>query len=212
MSEVLRRRIKRGLDVCSLVVVAPAIAICAIERRLTPDNEDLFLTFAQAFALLPGLPGVFLRRAFYRHTLESCSGNFFVGFGAFFSQRRVTIEADVYIGPYAIVGMSKLRRGCLIGSRVSIMSGKNPHPQDENGRWLPTDRARLEQVEIGEYAWLGEGAMVMADVGPSAMIAAGAVVTNRVPAFVMVAGNPARFVRSLRVVAPEADESVTVRA
>jgi serine acetyltransferase len=41
----------------------------------------------------------------------------------------------------------------------------------------------------------------MADIGAGAMVAAGSVVSNAVPVAVMVAGNPARFVRRVADVA-----------
>ena len=66
-----------------------------------------------------------------------------------------------------------------------------------NGRWLPSDMTRLQTIHIGEYAWLGESSVVLANVGASAMVVAGAVVSAAVPPSVVVAGNPARFVRCL---------------
>ena len=56
---------------------------------------------------------------------------------------------------------------------------------------------RLQTIHIGEYAWLGESSVVLANVGASAMVVAGAVVSAAVPPSVVVAGNPARFVRCL---------------
>jgi acetyltransferase-like isoleucine patch superfamily enzyme len=43
--------------------------------------------------------------------------------------------------------------------------------------------------------WIGEAAVVMADIGRSSTVAAGAVVSSCVPPGIVVAGNPARFVR-----------------
>jgi acetyltransferase-like isoleucine patch superfamily enzyme len=192
-----RRGIKRALDLCCLVLVAPCAALCHAQARGRARRQSLFLFWAQLFALVPGTPGVFARRAFYRLTLERCSGNFMIGFGAFFSHREVVVEADVYVGPYAIVGSARLRRGCLVGSRASILSGGQLHELDEEGRWLPANLERLHQVEIGEHAWIGEGAVVMSDVGRAAMVAAAAVVSTPVPPGIVVAGNPARFVRHL---------------
>jgi len=66
---------------------------------------------------------------------------------------------------------------------------------------------RIRQIEIGEYAWLGEGSIVMADIGPSAMVGAGSVVSSRVPAHVVVAGNPARIARRLTADVDEGSQS-----
>src|SRR3954469_972491 len=206
MGAAVRRGVKRLIDGCCLVLVSPAAALCGVEARLTAGSETAFEFWAQAFALVPGVAGVFVRRAFYRLTLERCGRTFFVGFGAICSHRAITIEEDVYIGPYAIVGSSSLRRGCLIGSRCSILSGGALHVLDADLHWSASDPSRRRRIEIGEYAWLGEASVVLADVGPSAMVAAGAVVSSAVPAHTMVGGNPARFVK--RLTPPTSTEEV----
>jgi acetyltransferase-like isoleucine patch superfamily enzyme len=188
-----RQFVKRAVDAMHIAVVAPCALSCELDRL--GDGEDVFVFWSQAFALVPGPPGVFLRRAFYRLTLDKCEGSFYVGFGALFSHRGGTIEDSVYIGPYAIVGLARLRRGCLIGSRASIISGSGLHSLQPDGRRAPTDRRKLRAVEIGEGAWVGEGALIMADIGRGATVAAGAVVSSAVVGGVVVAGNPARFVR-----------------
>lgn len=192
--------VKRTLDAIALAAVSPCALSCALDRL--SGGEAVFSFWSQAFALVPGTPGVFARRAFYRMTLDHCSGNFYVGFGALFSHRGGIVEDSVYIGPYAIVGLSQLHRGCLIGSRASIISGAALHALQADGRRVPTDRRQLRAVEIGEGAWIGEGAVVMADVGRGATVAAGAVVSSAVVDGVVVAGNPARFVRHVVADAP----------
>ena len=199
MNAVAHRLAKSAVDGFCLVVVLPAAAMCAAEAKLGPRAETVFSAWAQTFALVPGLVGVFLRRAFYRLTLDACGSSFWIGFGAMFSHRAATIEQDVYVGPYAILGSCRLGRGCLIGSRASILSGGSLHALDASGRWAATDLNRLHRVEIGPYAWIGEASVIIADVGASAMVAAGSVVSSAVPAHTMVGGNPARFVRRLEV-------------
>ncbi len=191
----LRQGIKRLLDAGCIILVAPLGGLCALEAARDVHRDTIFSFCAHVFALMPGLPGAFLRRAFYRLTLDSCQGSFHVGFGAFFSHRQSTVEDGVYIGPYSIVGSSRLRRGSLIGSRAGIISGAGLHEFDADGRRMPTDPQRLRQLDIGEDVWIGEGCLIMADVGQSSTVAAGSVVSSRVPSGVVVAGNPARFVR-----------------
>jgi acetyltransferase-like isoleucine patch superfamily enzyme len=203
VSSPARRLLKSAIDGVCLVLMLPAAAMAAAEARFAPGSEALFMAWAQSVALVPGLAGVFLRRAFYRLTLQECASSFSIGFGAIVSHRQVTIEQDAYVGPYAIVGACRLGRGCLIGSRSSILSGGALHALDENGRWAATDLARLRRVDIGDYAWIGEASVIIADIGGSAMVAAGSVVSTAVPAHTMVGGNPARFIRKLRAAGAE---------
>ena len=208
---MMRRAVKRALDACCLALLAPAAAMCRLEAMHDQHSEVLFTFWAQAFALVPGLPGVFVRRAFYRMTLDQCGRSFFVGFGTVVSHRQTTVGEDVYVGPYAIVGSAYLRRGCLICSRASIVSGGALHVLDADLRWTTSDLSRLRRIEIGEHAWIGEGSVVLADIGRSAMVAAGSVVSGAVPPATVVAGNPARFVRRLTIVTSE-EEVPSVQA
>lgn len=194
--------IKAGINAVALTLVFPAALTCWIEERLSPHAEGVFGFWTHIFAILPGAPGMFLRRAFYRLTMKDCAIEFFIGFGALFFHRRVLVEEGVYIGPYAVVGCARLRKGCLIGTRANLLSGSGQHEMRSDGGWAASDRSRFVEIEIGEHAWIGEAATVMADVGAGSVVAAGAVVSAAVPAAVVVAGNPARFVRSVETNQP----------
>ena len=193
----MRLVMKTFLNGVCLALVAPCALSAWLEDRLTNGSESMFVFWAHLFSVFPGPPGVFLRRAYYRLTLDRCASNFYIGFGALFTHRRALVEKDAYIGAYALVGCAHLGEGCLIGSRVSLLSGTEQHALDEQGRWGPCDQTRLRQIRIGEYAWIGEGAIVMANIGAGTMVAAGAVVEQDARAGILVAGNPSRFVRKL---------------
>ncbi len=199
-------------DVVALVLALPAASLCWLERALNPTGEGIFQFWAHCFALAPGVPGNYLRRGFYRLTIDRCHGRFIIGFGALFVHRKVEVQEGVYIGPYAIVGSAVLRKRCSIGSRVSLLSGANLHELGEDGRWTPYDPSRLQQIDIGEDVFIGEAAVVMADVGERAMVSAGAVVSAPVPRELVVAGNPARFVRRIEVPAARVASSSAEQA
>jgi acetyltransferase-like isoleucine patch superfamily enzyme len=171
---------------------------CWLESVLT-SSEFVFLTWTHVFAILPGQPGMYLRRAFYYLTLESCSLDTFIGFMATVTHRDVVIEPGVYVGPFAVIGSVQLRTGSLVGTRASLLSGSLQHVMGEDGTWKSTDRSSFERIEIGPHAWIGEAATVMASVGPQSAVAAGAVVAAPVSDGIVVGGNPARFVRSVEI-------------
>lgn len=205
-----RRALKAIADAIALVVVSPFGALSGLERRLSPGSEGAYRFCADTLALVPGPPGTFLRRAFYRLALDECHGACHIGFGAIFTHREAIVEKGVYLGTWALVGSARLREGTSIGSRSSLLSGTELH-EYHDGQWTPYEHHKLRQIVLGPHTMVGEGAIVMADVGPGAMVAAGAVVANKVAARVVVAGNPARFVRHLDADRAEAPEAVAGR-
>ncbi len=56
---------------------------------------------------------------------------------------------------------------------------------------------RIQRVSIGHDVWIGHGVIVMPGVriGNGAVIGSGSIVTRDVPAYAIVAGNPARVIR-----------------
>lgn len=194
----MKQKIKQLLNLISQILVLPLVLICKLEEIiLSRDAETLFNICTQTLALFPGIPGVFLRRGFYSLTLDKCSVDCYIGFGSLFSHRFTTVEKHVYIGSYSIIGSAFLGEHCLIGSRSSILSGKELHVLGEDGMWTPYSSERLDQVKLSRNVWIGEGAIIAADVGEGSMVGAGSVITSNVRPHVIVTGNPARFVKKL---------------
>lgn len=194
----MQQIIKTLLNRLSQLLSLPLIILCKLEEIFfSRDAELIFTICTHLVALLPGLPGAFLRRGFYSLTLDKCSLSCHIGFGSIFSHRASTVADHVYIGSYALIGSANLGQHCLIGSRASILSGKALHVLDEEGMWTPYSADRLAQVTLAKNVWVGEGAIVAADIGEGTMVGAGAVVTSNVKSHVIVTGNPARFVKKL---------------
>ncbi len=102
--------------------------------------------------------------------------------------------------------------GTTIGRYCSIASGlricnrdhpvehKSMHPFFFNARYgfVAKDRVSYLPLEIGNDVWIGHNAIILPKVrriGDGAVIGAAAVVTHDVPAYAVVAGNPARIIR-----------------
>tara|TARA_R110000772_G_scaffold206614_1_gene317196 strand:+ start:15889 stop:16488 length:600 start_codon:yes stop_codon:yes gene_type:complete len=180
---------------------------CWLETVLSKHSESVFSFWTHVYSILPGLPGVFLRRAFYSLTLEKCSLNSYIGFGTIFAHRSTVVEDNVYTGIYCSIGSAHLSKNCLIGSHSSLLSGNTQHMRnDENGEWMPFSTDNINRINIAQNVWIGEGAIILANVGKGSLVAAGAVVNNNVKENIVVAGNPARFVKSFAL-PPSIDEA-----
>jgi acetyltransferase-like isoleucine patch superfamily enzyme len=100
-------------------------------------------------------------------------------------------------------GALTVGRYCAIGESVRIITS-NHDTAYLSMNLLVQDRivgrrmlAPKRDVVIGNDVWIGDAAIILpgVTVGDGAVIGAGAVVTRPVPAFKIVAGNPARIIK-----------------
>ena len=150
---------------------------------------------AQACSLVPGIPGDYLRTAFYRLTLRSCSPETRISFGTFFAHPDAEVEEGVYIGSYCVLGRTRIGAHTQIASHVQILSGARQHDRDDQGNIQGAEVHAFTEVAIGADCWIGAGAIVMADVGARTTVGAGAIVTKSLPANAVAVGNPAKVIR-----------------
>jgi len=188
--------LKRMLFGLAVLMVWPFWLVTRLERALG-ISEEVFLFCGQCLAIMPGLPGAYLRGAYYFGSLEHCDWEVRIGFGSIFVKRAARIGKHASLGNYCVVGHADIGQAVMVGSRVSIPSGKRQH-LDEAGR-LSGSQGQFDRVTIGARSWVGEGAIVLADVGEDCIVGAGAVVNHAVPARSLVSGNPARVVRPVDV-------------
>ena len=136
-------------------------------------------------------------------------------FGIYCEVGARTILLDVEIGDYSYVVNDAQMTYTTIGKFCSIaaMTRINPgnHPMHRATQAHFTYRAsayfpgvaddaeffewrKSHRIHIGHDVWIGHGAIVLPgrNIGTGAVIAAGAIVTKDVPAYTIVAGNPAR--------------------
>jgi UDP-2-acetamido-3-amino-2,3-dideoxy-glucuronate N-acetyltransferase len=117
--------------------------------------------------------------------------------------RGAYIDAGVRIGDRVkIQNDALLYHGCTVESGVFIGPGailtndRFPRATTADGSLATSDDWEVSEIRLGRGCSIGAGAIVVAghDVGPFALVAAGAVVTREVPAHGLAAGNPARVV------------------
>ena len=174
----------------ALLLVFPAACLALFGRF-----QSGFSFFSQAFALVPGLPGSYLRVAWYSLTLQHSGLSNQIGLGSFFSHSRAAMGEGISIGAWCVMGQVSIGDRTQIACGVQILSGSQQHMRDAEGRL--TDEGRVfRQIKVGTDCWLGAAAIVMADLGDGVTVASACVVTKDVPLGAVVAGNPARVLRS----------------
>lgn len=186
-----RHYAKRCVVLAAAVVVLPMIVAARLERWLSPA-ESWFGACTATLSLVPGKLGDYLRLAFYRFTLQKCSCDACFSFGVLIAHRTAEIGRHVTIGARSILGTVTIDDHVLIGSRVSITSGGRQHNVDDPTKNITEDAPVYDRVRVGSNTWIGEGAVVLADVGSRCVVAAGSVVFRPVPSGKMAMGNPAR--------------------
>ena len=194
---MLKQSAKQIARLIAIAIVLPAYALYVLLSLVTSKDQS-FAGFSQFFSLFPGLSGSFLRVAFYRLAMRSCQGDMSIGFGSLFSQQQTELGDGVYIGPQCNIGKCRIEPNCLLGSGVHVMSGKGQHNFDNLDTPIREQGGQFESITIGEDSWIGNGALIMANIGKKCIVGAGSVVISDIPDYSIVAGNPAKIIKSRR--------------
>jgi acetyltransferase-like isoleucine patch superfamily enzyme len=108
-----------------------------------------------------------------------------------------------YLGGGFSIGVARgisIGSNCLIASNVTIMDN-NGHPFDpfERARNEPVKPEDVAPVTIGDYVWIGDGAIILKGVtiGDCAIVAARSVVARDVEPYTIVGGNPSRVLKTM---------------
>jgi virginiamycin A acetyltransferase len=174
--------------------MAAGPAACYLAATALVGSERTFPGWSQAFSLWPGVTGSYVRRAFYRMVGPRCGSGSVISFGTIFSHSTVTIGNNAYIGPFCCLGDVELGDDVLVGSHVSITNGSRQHGIDRLDIPVREQPGQWPRITIGTDSWIGDRAVVMADVGNHCVVGAGAVVTKQVPDYAIVVGVPARII------------------
>jgi virginiamycin A acetyltransferase len=156
-----------------------------------------FSMASERIARVPGVLGIYARQWFYRLFLSSVGPDVHFGFMSLFSKPDTSIGERVYIGRYCCVGWANIGEQAILADGVQVLSGRHQHGKEAvEGHPIHDNPLEFERISIGKGAWIGAGAIIMADVGAGAVVGAGSVVVHPVPDGARVAGVPARPIAS----------------
>jgi len=148
--------------------------------------------------------------------------NVFEGKNALYSNTRFSnsfLGYGSYISKNSDIRFTKIGRYCAIGDFVRTYLGKHPsnnyvsiHPAffspNSQAGFTYVDKSLFPEhtfiqpgnefvVEIGNDVWIGNNVIIMdgIKIADGAIIGAGSIVTKSVPAYSIVAGNPAKIIK-----------------
>jgi acetyltransferase-like isoleucine patch superfamily enzyme len=121
--------------------------------------------------------------------------------GAFVEiQKNATIGKRCKISSHTFIceGVT-IEDNVFIGHGVMFINDIYPRATAANGNLQTEADWKVERTVIKKGASIGSGATILSNitVGENAIVGAGSVVTKNVPASSIVAGNPAKFLRSI---------------
>jgi phosphonate metabolism protein (transferase hexapeptide repeat family) len=125
---------------------------------------------------------------------------------------EVSMDDYSYVVHDAQITYTTIGKFCSIAAMTRINPGNHPmhrasqaHFTYRASAYFPGEADDTEffewrrghRVRIGHDVWIGHGAIILPgrNVGTGAVVAAGAIVTKDVPAYTIVAGNPARIIK-----------------
>lgn len=166
MTYANKRRLVLVLSLLTLPLAWPARA-----AYRAFGSTFLFDLGTTVLAIIPGTIGCYLRTSFYTRTLARCAYDFSPGFLTLVQHPEVDIGRGVYVGSLSLLGRgAAIEDDVIIASRVIVQPG----------------------VRVGTGSWIGESALVMADVGANCIVGAGCVQERTVASHETAVGNPMR--------------------
>ena len=112
-------------------------------------------------------------------------------------------QGKIMIGNYCLIapgGRISSAASIYIGHNTMLAANVSITDSDWHGVYNRIRPFRCTKpVHIDNNVWIGEGAMILKGVtiGENSIVGAGSVVTKNIPANVIVAGNPARVVKTI---------------
>lgn len=190
----MREALKAAAHAAATLVVWPSVLSWRV-RSIVLGRDRALEGSTQAWAIVPGILGQYLRRAFLERALAACARTATIEFGTIFSSASASIGDRAYIGPRCHIGWAIIEKDVLLAAGVHVPSGGRTHGIADLDVPIRDQPSIKTPVRIGAGSWIGSAAVVMADVGRDTVIGAGAVVVKPIPDRTIAGGVPARVLR-----------------
>lgn len=190
----MKKLIKQLIYFCFYILVLPMGLLTIITKKLF-NTPLLFHFFAEGLSLVPAFIGEYVRACYYHQTLAKCPHRFITMFGTHFTKMESIIEEGAMVAGHTTIGLVKLCENSRVASNVSVISGRRQHAFDTVQDDILEGEDHFERIVIGKSAFIGEGCIIMADVGDYSIVGAGSVVVKDIPDYVVAVGNPAKVVK-----------------
>lgn len=168
--------------------------------------KKIFLILYYGFAyFLPMQPlpayqfGYYIRFKLAKKLLRNCGNGVIVKNRCYFGNgKRLTVGDRSQLGQGArLSGVINIGNDVMIGPDVAMMATSHSYedvtiPMNQQGA------AEEKPITIGNDVWVGTRVIILPGVtiGSHSIVGAGAIVTKSFPDYSIVAGNPARMIRS----------------
>jgi len=191
----MKKQIKRVVDIFMKFMSFP-LYMSFICLKPIVGKRKAFSSVMQAAAILPGTSGEWYRRGILQWTTQNRLTDCCISFGCLFSDPDLKISRGVYLGTACNIGKTDINENCIIGSNVHITSGLRQHRFDSIDSAIRDQGGRFDRVVIGKNSWIGNGAIISADIGSNCVIGVGSVVVKPIPDYAVAVGNPAKVIQS----------------
>ena len=149
---------------------------------------------------MPGyMVGYFLRRKIANKLFAFCGDNIVVKNECYFGDgSRLLVDSRSQLGQNArLNGRIIIGKDVLMGPDVIMMATSHAY-EDANKNINLQGEAIEKPIYIGDDVWIGTRVVILPGVtiGSHSIIGAGSIVTKSFPEFSIIAGNPAKLIRS----------------